>query len=301
VTATLETIDGRPALRFERHLPHPVERVWRAVTEPGELERWFVVPVPWTPARGERFEAAGQAGRITELDPPHVIAWEWSVERYRFELRPAGDGCLLVFTHVLNPAFGSAARFAAGWEGYFARLDAHLGGGFLSEEDAHAGMAGVEDRYAAAFAPPALLEEGPALRFERRLPHPPERVWRALTEPGELERWFPSDEPMVVQERVQSRLLAGTWFGDPVRFELRPDGDGCVLVLVHAFAERDTAARTAAGWDRSLARLEALLGGEPMTEAASLEAWPEVHERYAATFGVDPALGRRAYAEHPLT
>lgn len=31
------TIDGRPALVFERYLAHPVERVWRAVTEPREL------------------------------------------------------------------------------------------------------------------------------------------------------------------------------------------------------------------------------------------------------------------------
>ncbi|HEX4363273.1 MAG TPA: dihydropteroate synthase [Solirubrobacteraceae bacterium] len=36
-----------------------------------------------------------------------------------------------------------------------------------------------------------------------------------------------------------------------------------------------------------------------MSEAASLELWPDVHERYAAAFGVDPELGRRAYAAHP--
>ena len=97
------------------------------------------------------------------------------------------------------------------------------------------------------------------------------------------------------------RLLAGTWFGDPLRFELRADGDGCVLVFIHAFADRDTSARTAAGWDRCFVRFAALLEGEPMSEAASLEAWPERHERYAETFGVDPELGRRAFAEHPLT
>jgi uncharacterized protein YndB with AHSA1/START domain len=28
-------------LRFERHLGHPVERVWWAITEPGELAQWF--------------------------------------------------------------------------------------------------------------------------------------------------------------------------------------------------------------------------------------------------------------------
>ena len=30
----LETIDGRPALRFDRTLAHSVERVWRAITDP---------------------------------------------------------------------------------------------------------------------------------------------------------------------------------------------------------------------------------------------------------------------------
>src|SRR5205085_289579 len=32
----------------------------------------------------------------------------------------------------------------------------------------------------------------PMLRFERRLEHPPERVWRAITEPEELAHWFPA-------------------------------------------------------------------------------------------------------------
>ena len=48
-------------------------------------------------------------------------------------------------------------------------------------------------------------------------------------------------------------------------------------------------------------RFEALLAGAPMTEADSLAAWPEVHERYAERFDVDPEIGRRAYAEHPRT
>lgn len=38
---TFETIDGRPALRFERDLAHPVDAVWRAVTDPVELAHWF--------------------------------------------------------------------------------------------------------------------------------------------------------------------------------------------------------------------------------------------------------------------
>src|SRR5215211_7251136 len=41
MSGTLETVDGRPALRFERRLAHPVERVWRAVTDPDEMPAWF--------------------------------------------------------------------------------------------------------------------------------------------------------------------------------------------------------------------------------------------------------------------
>ena len=59
IDGTLETIDGRPALRFERTLAHSVERVWRAISEPAELERWFPAAADWTPAVGETFEADG--------------------------------------------------------------------------------------------------------------------------------------------------------------------------------------------------------------------------------------------------
>ena len=152
LTGARATVDGRPALRFERRLPHSIERVWRAVTEPAELVRWFVVSdVPWTPVAGEEFEAGGAAGRITALEEPTLLAWEWGAERYSFELAPDGDGCVLVFTHVFNPEYGPDWQHAAGWETYLNRLRAHLAGGFLSELDAHAGVEALVARYRAAF------------------------------------------------------------------------------------------------------------------------------------------------------
>lgn len=39
MNGTLENIDGRLALRFERRLAHPIERVWQAIIVPAELER----------------------------------------------------------------------------------------------------------------------------------------------------------------------------------------------------------------------------------------------------------------------
>jgi uncharacterized protein YndB with AHSA1/START domain len=150
-TGTQETVDGRPALRFERRLDHSIERVWRAVSEPDELARWFVAEVPWTPAPGEAFEAGGETGRITALEPPRLLAWTWAAERYSFELAPEGDGCRLVFTHVFNPELGPAWQHAAGWETYLNRLEAHLAGGFLSEEAAHEGIDERFARYREAF------------------------------------------------------------------------------------------------------------------------------------------------------
>ena len=36
------------------------------------------------------------------------------------------------------------------------------------------------------------IENRPALSFERRLSHPVDVVWRAITKSEELEHWFPS-------------------------------------------------------------------------------------------------------------
>src|SRR5690606_40846390 len=33
----------------------------------------------------------------------------------------------------------------------------------------------------------------PVLRFERRFAHPPEKVWRAVSDPAELAHWFPAE------------------------------------------------------------------------------------------------------------
>ncbi len=147
---TLETIDGRPALRFERRFPHSVERVWRAITEPAELERWFVVRPEWTPAAGETFEAMDEKGEITEFAPPHLFAYAWGGESLRFELRPDGDGCVLVFVHVFDDR-SRGAQHAAGWHVHFDRLDAFLEGGYMSEADAIERFPEAHERYAERF------------------------------------------------------------------------------------------------------------------------------------------------------
>jgi uncharacterized protein YndB with AHSA1/START domain len=160
IDGTLETIDGRPALRFERRLAHSVERVWRAVSRPEELERWFPAAAEWTPAAGETFEAGGMTGEVIEVDAPHRLAWTFNGEHYSFELTAHEGGCLLVFTHVFSDRT-LAAQTAAGWDAYFSRLEPHLDGDFLSEEAAHGSWEEVHERYAERFG----VDPTPGRRF----------------------------------------------------------------------------------------------------------------------------------------
>lgn len=124
-------------LRFERRLTHPVAKVWRAITEPAELEHWFPSKV-----RGEiraggplsfHFEhmpldaPSTMTGRVTELDPPRLFAFYWGEDHLRFELDPTGtEGCLLSFTVILD-AEDKAARDAAGWHQCLDGLERRLG------------------------------------------------------------------------------------------------------------------------------------------------------------------------------
>ncbi|RBQ11643.1 hypothetical protein DP939_44915 [Spongiactinospora rosea] len=161
---TLETIDGRPALRFERVLAYPVERVWRAVSVPAELERWMPAAVNWTPAAGETFESYGATLEVTEADAPHRLAWTYAGQPHGFELSAQEGGCRLIFTHVLDDR-AISAQTATGWHTYLSRLDRHLAGGYLSEEDAHQGWAQTHERYAERFG----VDPTPGRRFAETL------------------------------------------------------------------------------------------------------------------------------------
>jgi uncharacterized protein YndB with AHSA1/START domain len=134
MNGTYLEIDGRPALRFERSLPHSPERVWRAITDPVEIRQWFPAAVDYEQRVGApmsfRFDdpdAPPTDGEVTDLDPPRLFAFDWGDEQLRFELEPAGEGCRLLFTHFLSERI-QAARDAAGWEMCLKQLDRVLAG-----------------------------------------------------------------------------------------------------------------------------------------------------------------------------
>ncbi|HET9139027.1 SRPBCC family protein [Actinophytocola sp.] len=157
------------------------------------------------------------------------------------------------------------------------------------------------------------------LRMERRLRHPAEKVWRALTEPAELSQWYPlraggidlrvggaiefADEDGTRHDAVITDLEPGRVFGFRVaepgtpggrerdnllRFELHPDPRGCLLVLVHTFDDRPAAASYAAGWQTCLDVLVRVLSGEE-AGAPDLAGMPSRHEAFVERFGLDLA------------
>jgi uncharacterized protein YndB with AHSA1/START domain len=146
---TLETIDGRTGLRFELSLAYPRERVWRAVSVPSELERFFPAAVDWTPAKGETIDLGGATVEVTEVDEPRRLEWTFADQPQSFHLVAADGGCRLVFTHVIDDL--PAAQTATGWEVYLSRLEPHLRGGYLSDEEAHRPWEAIHERYAERF------------------------------------------------------------------------------------------------------------------------------------------------------
>lgn len=147
------------------------------------------------------------------------------------------------------------------------------------------------------------------LRFERRLSHPPEKVWRALTELDELRHWFPADPHIddlavggkirfvfranegptldgEIRELDPPRLFEFTWSDEILRWELRPDGAGCVLRFTNTFDDREKAAGDGAGWHICLDLLESGLAGRPgLSREQTVERVEQVRAEYVKRFG----------------
>jgi uncharacterized protein YndB with AHSA1/START domain len=129
-------------IAFERRLPHSVEAVWAALTDPGELAAWLgagalepreggLVSIRTGPA--ERPERQGViSGRVLAWDPPRVLEHEWrqpglDVSVVRYELEPDAGETILRLTHRRSVTPGATGG-RAGWHAYLDRLAAHLDG-----------------------------------------------------------------------------------------------------------------------------------------------------------------------------
>lgn len=162
---------------------------------------------------------------------------------------------------------------------------------------------------------------GPRLRFERRLTHPVERVWAALTDPEQLRDWWGDAEITLVEggafslrwrntdDDGNAPVLTGTvtrvepphllvltadWgmtgsdeagMATTLVWELTTDGDATILRFTNSLDMPETCLMTAAGWHLHLDALAALLDGGSVDIVHPEPVWTPIHAAYVERYG----------------
>lgn len=139
------------AVRFERLLPGPIDRVWRYLAEPEKRARWFCGGETEAAVGGridlffrhslitdepppERYRAMNETGHlspatITAWEPPHRLGFLWSGmgdSEVTFELSEVGERVRLVLTHRRLPTKSDMANVSSGWHLHLDLLEDEL-------------------------------------------------------------------------------------------------------------------------------------------------------------------------------
>ena len=146
----------------------------------------------------------------------------------------------------------------------------------------------------------------------RELPHSPEKVWQALTDPAHLREWAPFEVDGSLGTVGTVKL---TWAGtltpletivtraeapkvleyNDTRWELEAFAGGTRLTL-WSNIDRRFIAWGAAGWHIAFDVLDRLLSGTPIGRIAGADAmkfsgWQRLRAEYAKQFGVENPAG----------
>ena len=129
----------------EREMPHPPEKLWRALTQPHLIEAWLMKN-NFRPVVGHRFNLTGEWGgvldcEVLEVEPNKTLSYTWNFAHadaafslksvVTFTITPTKAGTLLRVEQVgfrpdQKQAFGGAH---AGWKQFFAKLEETLAKG----------------------------------------------------------------------------------------------------------------------------------------------------------------------------
>jgi len=139
------------AIRFERLLPGPIERVWDYITVPEKRRLWLAdgpmdlrpggeLELTWrnselarpdevTPERYAQYEGASMRGRIIRVEPPRILVHTWDQDaELIYELSERGDKVLLTLTNRKLPNRAEMVGVGGGWHSHLAVLEARLEG-----------------------------------------------------------------------------------------------------------------------------------------------------------------------------
>lgn len=188
-------------VRFEREYPHSIEKVWDAITNPSKLKYWFTdIDLELKPGGKMTvyFRDKGKTssqGKVVEVQKPNRFVWTWEHEQAVWELSSNGSNkCRVVLTYSkLEDNF--AEKAPAGFHLLLDRLAAALDGSTtihpFGNEEIEPEYKPVQEMYEkVVFADyPELLRLKPIV-VERKVNAPVERVWKAITDKGQIKKWF---------------------------------------------------------------------------------------------------------------
>jgi uncharacterized protein YndB with AHSA1/START domain len=123
----------------EREMPHPPEKIWRALTRPHLMAEWLMQN-DFAPAVGHRFKLRGEWGgvldcEVLEIEPHRSLSYSWDFAHedpafalksvVTFTLTPTAAGTRLRveqsgFRPGQKQAYGGAH---AGWRQFLAKLE----------------------------------------------------------------------------------------------------------------------------------------------------------------------------------
>lgn len=124
-----QPLESTRSLVFERQIPHPPEKVWRALTESNLIAEWLMQN-DFVPRVGHRFTfrakpVAGWSGvtncEVVQVEPPRLLAYRWGdgtesdsglKTLVTWTLTPRDGG-----THVLMEQSGFRPEDHAGYNG----------------------------------------------------------------------------------------------------------------------------------------------------------------------------------------
>ena len=127
------------AVVVEREMPHPPEKLWRALTQPHLIQEWLMKN-DFEPVVGHRFNLRGDWGGVLDCDvlavePNKTLSYTWNFRHddpaynlasvVTFTLTPTRTGTHLRmeqsgFRPGQKQAYGGAH---AGWQKFFANLE----------------------------------------------------------------------------------------------------------------------------------------------------------------------------------
>jgi len=121
---------------FERQFEAPAAKVWRALTEPGELAQWLAdasVDLRIGGAIQVRFDDGVMNGTITELVPNELLSYTWlegdgRESHVTWQLGAISDSATTLKLVHRRLAVESSSGFLGGWHHHLDRLEAVVGG-----------------------------------------------------------------------------------------------------------------------------------------------------------------------------